>query len=143
MYVQDYLAKMATHLYGLESMIYLTAGINDQYDNPKIDLECAITKAHSQDLLRKLNEFAMNVLDTPTTISSHPVGIDIRNTIQLQFNESSAILKNYVAKIGMQHATVCANVNHVSKNVFNRMENILFSFHRSISVIGQWITKIH
>lgn len=113
MYVQDYLAKMTTHLYGLESMIYLTAGIIDQYDNPKIDLECAITKAYSQDLLRRLNEFAMNLLDTPSTISSHPLGIDIRNTIQLQFDETSTTLKNYVGKIGLQHATVC--VNYITK----------------------------
>lgn len=105
-YVRENLAKIACQLYGLESMIYLTAGIHDRYDNPKIDLECAITKAYSQDILRNITQFAMNLIDTPSTILAHPFGLDIRDVIQLQFNETSSALKTHVGRIGMQHAKV-------------------------------------
>lgn len=87
-------------------MIYLTTGIIDRYDNPKVDLECAITKAYSQDILRNLTRFAMNLIGTPVTIASHPVELDLRNAIQLQHNESSSILKEYVGRSGLQHAAV-------------------------------------
>lgn len=100
------LAKLACELYGLESMIYLTTAIFDQYDNPKVDMECAISKAYSQDILQNLTKFAMNLIATPVTIAGHSVDLDIQNAIQLQYNETSAVLKNYVATTGMTHATV-------------------------------------
>lgn len=106
-HVRENLAKIACQLYGLESMIYLTAGIHDKYDNPKIDLECAITKAYSLDILRNVSQFAMNLIDTPSTILAHSFGLQIRDFIQLQYNETSSALKAHVGKIGMQHAKVC------------------------------------
>lgn len=87
-------------------MIYLTTGIIDQYDNPKVNLECAVTKAYSQDILRNVTDFAMNLVNTPTTVVDHPVGLDIRDAIQLQYVETSSALKNHVGQIGMQHAMV-------------------------------------
>lgn len=87
-------------------MIYLNAGIVDQYDNPKVDLECAITKAYSQDILRNITRFAMDLIDTPVTIEGHPIELDIRNAIQLQYYETSNALKSYVGQEGLQHAMV-------------------------------------
>lgn len=87
-------------------MIYLNAGIIDQYDNPKVDLECAVTKAYSQDILRNLTKFAMDLIDTPVTIEGHPIELDIRNAIQLQYYETSDALKGYVGGVGLQNAKV-------------------------------------
>lgn len=87
-------------------MIYLNAGIIDQYDNPKVDLECVVTKAYSQDILQNLAKFAMHLIDTPVTIEGHPVDLDIRNAIQLQHHESSSALKRYAGAVGLQHAWV-------------------------------------
>lgn len=87
-------------------MIYLTTGIIDQYDNPKVHLECAITKAYSQDLLRRITEFALNLIDAPSTVFEHSIGLNIRDALQLQYNETSSALKTYVGKIGLQHAAV-------------------------------------
>lgn len=105
-YVRENLAKIASDLYGLESMIYLTTGIIDQYDNPKVDLECAVAKAFSQDILRSITQLAMNLAHVPVTIAGHPIGLDIRNAIQLQCNETSVALKTYAGRIGLQHALV-------------------------------------
>lgn len=106
LHVRYNLAKLACDVYGLESMIYLNAQIIDQYDNPKVDLECAITKAYSQDILRNITKFAMDLIDTPVTIAGHSVDLDIRNAIQLQYNETSSTLKSYVGRVGIQHAMV-------------------------------------
>lgn len=105
-YIRHNLAKLACDLYGLESMIYLSAGIIDTYDNPKVDLECAITKAYSQDILRDLSEFALNLIDNPVTIKGHSIDLDVRNAIQLQHYETSNTLKRHVGRIGLLHAWV-------------------------------------
>lgn len=87
-------------------MIYLSSGIIDMYDNPMVDLECAIAKAYSQDILRNLNRFAMHLMDIPVSIEDHSIAVDIRNTIQLQYNETSSALKSYVGRIGLQQTRV-------------------------------------
>lgn len=43
-YIKVHLGTLASQLYALESMIYFTTGLIDEYDNPKVDLETAITK---------------------------------------------------------------------------------------------------
>lgn len=93
-------------------MIYLTSGIIDQYDNPKVDLECIVTKAYSHDILRNITDFAMNLINTSVTVAGHPAGFDVRDAIQLQFNEPSATLKNYTGQIGTQQAMVQSVFNH-------------------------------
>lgn len=105
-YVRENIGKIACTLYGLESMIYLTTGIIDQYDNPKVDLECIVTKAYSHDILQNITDFAMNLVNIPITVAGHPAGLDVRDAIQLQFNESSGALKSYTGRIGIQHAMV-------------------------------------
>lgn len=100
------LAQLACGVYGLESMIYLNTGIIDQYDNPKVDLECAVTKAYSQDILRNITRFATDVINTPVTVEGHLIELDIRNAIQLQYHETSNSLKSYVGRVGLQHAMV-------------------------------------
>lgn len=42
--VQVQLAKATTSIYGMESMIYFTAGLLDEFDSPDVSLEAAITK---------------------------------------------------------------------------------------------------
>lgn len=104
--MRECIGKLACKMYGLESMIYLTTGIIDQYDNPKVNLECAVTKAYSQDVLRNVTDFALNLVNTPATVADHPVGLDIRDAIQLQHIETSGALKSHVGQIGLQHAMV-------------------------------------
>ncbi|XP_055304084.1 complex I assembly factor ACAD9, mitochondrial-like [Sitodiplosis mosellana] len=123
LHVRYCLAKLACDVYGLESMIYLNAGIIDQYDNPKVDLECAVTKAYSQDILWNLTRFAMDLIDTPVTIEGHPIDLDIRNAIQLQYHETSSSLKSYAGRVGLQHA-----MDHFGKNAHSYKDSIWVKF---------------
>lgn len=46
--VQAHLASATACIYGMESMIYLTAGLLDEFESPDVNLEAAITKvSHS------------------------------------------------------------------------------------------------
>lgn len=104
--MRERIGKIACTLYGLESMIYLTTGIIDQYDNPKVDLECVVTKAYSQDILRNIADFALNLMKSPATVAGHEVGVDVRDAMQLQCDETNGALKNHAGRIGLQHAMV-------------------------------------
>lgn len=42
--VQAYLGSSTASIYGMESMIYFTAGLLDEFDGPDVTLEAAITK---------------------------------------------------------------------------------------------------
>lgn len=110
-YVRNTLAKLSCDIYGLESMIYLTTGIIDQYDNPKVDMESAITKAYSQDILQKLTKFAMHLINSPVTITGHSIELNVQNAIQLLHNETSLALKNYVTTSCLQYAAVRYTIN--------------------------------
>lgn len=43
-FARTHLAKATLSLYGMESMIYMTAGLLDEFQNPDVILETAITK---------------------------------------------------------------------------------------------------
>lgn len=106
MFVRENIARTACNLYGLESMIYLTAGIIDQYDTPKVNVESALTKAYSQDILRDLTAFATKLMGPSVTIAGHPAGLEITKILQLQSNETSSDLKSHVGLVGLKHAAV-------------------------------------
>lgn len=108
LYVRHNLAKLGCNIYGLESMIYLNAGIIDRYDNPKVELECAITKAYSHDILQNLTQLAVSLIGSPITIAEHKIDLDIMNAVQLQRRETSRGLKSHVGREGLQHAMVDA-----------------------------------
>lgn len=102
------LAQTALNIYALESMIYLSTGILDEYDNPKVHLETALTKAFSQDILKNVVEVSTNLLRTSATIAGYQIEEDIRNAVQLQaLGGTSDALKKYVATKGLQHCAVC------------------------------------
>lgn len=88
-------------------MIYLSTGIIDEYDNPKVDLESAVTKAFSQDILKNLLEFAFSIMGGSATIGSEKIQKDLLNALQLlNVGGTSDALKKYVATKGIQHCVV-------------------------------------
>lgn len=50
--VQTHLSKSCLSIYSMESMIYLTAGILDEFNGPDVSLESAITKVCFKYLFR-------------------------------------------------------------------------------------------
>lgn len=50
------LAQIAAAVYSIESMLYMTAGIIDLYDNTDIDMETAAIKVNDYHLIEIFNE---------------------------------------------------------------------------------------
>lgn len=91
-------------------MIYLTTGTIDRFDNPKIDLESMVAKAYSHEILQNCSDFAISLMNTAATTAGHAGGLNIRDAMQLQCNETCGKLKKYAGRIGLQHAMVLVHV---------------------------------
>lgn len=91
-------------------MIYLTAGIEDSYENPKIDLESAIVKSFSQDLMARIVQLLLDFPAAAFVIKNNPFEEYIRNAMQLRFSkESTDKLKSFIGLAGLQHCHVKLN----------------------------------
>lgn len=103
------MSKVTCDLYALESMIYLTAGIVDSYEKPKIDLETAIVKSFSLEIMSRVVKLLLDFPATSFVIKGHPSEEYIRNAIQLRFSKESEAekLKTYIGLTGLQHCRVC------------------------------------
>lgn len=123
------MSKLACDLYALESMIYLTAGIVDSYENPKIDLESAIVKSFSLETMSRAVELLLDFPATSFVIKGHPLEEYIRNAVQLQFSHLSGAekLKSYIGLTGVQHCDVCyAETENFEKRQFYLCSHFLF-----------------
>lgn len=103
------LATLAAELYALESMTYLTAGISDSYENPKIDVETAIVKSFSLDLIAHALELILSFPAASFGIKGHPCEEYIRNSSQLSlaWRAEAENLKIHIGLAGLQHCDVC------------------------------------
>lgn len=101
------LVPLASELYALESMIHLTAGIEDSYVNPKTDLESAIVKSFSLDIMSRVVQLLLDYPASAFLIKGNPSEEYIRNAIQLRFSkESTDKLKSNIGLAGLQHCHV-------------------------------------
>lgn len=124
------IGKHACAVYALESMLYLTAGIMDKYDNTNIDLETAIFKVnwsmkipiqtyqwidwhlfwlqiYSQKQLLAMTMDLLDFVDTRVTLDEHPLNQLIRNSIQFSFDEMNNELRSHIGNEGIRYRTVC------------------------------------
>ncbi|XP_031639618.1 complex I assembly factor ACAD9, mitochondrial-like [Contarinia nasturtii] len=97
------IGKYTCSIYALESMLYLTTGIMDKYDNTNIDLESAIFVTTAQDQLLHMTTDLLNFVDSRVTIDKHPMNSFIRNVIQLKFTEPNSEVKLSIAREGFHH----------------------------------------
>lgn len=116
------IGQIACDLYALESMIYHTAGIEDAYENPKIDVESAIVKAYSLEMLSRLLETIQQFPSLSFMIKGHPVEEHIRNVFQLTFSKESVdLLKLYIGVSGLQHCDVRSTVNFLFDSIISNV----------------------
>lgn len=146
--LRNVLGKYSCSIYALESMLYLTTGIMDKYENTNIDLETAIFtvkpefssffvielcnmrfdcnfQTYSQDQLLNLTIELLNFVDTRVTLRDHPLNHLIRNAIQFKFCEPQNELKLHIGREGIRYRLV--NFPHISIFPMNNV-NIIYSF---------------
>ena len=88
-------------------MIYLTAGIVDQYEKPQVDLETAIIKVFTQQSLLEVATIGLNFLNAKATKKGHPLEQSIRDAVQLYSQgEPLDAIKLFIGFSGLQWAGV-------------------------------------
>ncbi|KAM7345101.1 acyl-CoA dehydrogenase family member enigma [Cochliomyia hominivorax] len=103
--VQTHLARSCLSVYSIESMIYLTAGLLDEFNKPDVVLESAVTKYHSLKELYSICTTALDIVGPKSLHAGQTTEINFRNAAQLYtLGESIDNLSIYIALTGLQHA---------------------------------------
>ncbi|KAG4080220.1 hypothetical protein HA402_008291 [Bradysia odoriphaga] len=123
------ISKAVCDAYALESMIYLTAGIIDGYENADVDMESAIIKVFAHQSLLKMALMPLNSLGPKLTVDGEPLAELIKDTLHLYTHgEPIDQLVQYIGLTGLQHAGV--EMADDIKKVRNPLFNPSFIFKR-------------
>lgn len=105
--LKDRLSRAFSAVYALESMIYLTAGIMDEYEAADVDLETAIIRIFAQQNLLALGTFALNFMGPKALVAGHTSELQLRDALQIYTaGETVDSLLMLVSLSGIQHAGV-------------------------------------
>lgn len=103
--LQMHLSEASCATYAIESMIYMTAGILDEFASPDVALEAAITKYYSLKQLFKIAGKCMDIIGPKSLLSGQETEVLFRDAAQLYTHgESMDTLRLYIALAGLQHA---------------------------------------
>lgn len=103
--VKEKLGSLTSKCYALESLIYMTAGLIDIYENQDVEVECAIVHAFA---MQSMSDFIMRPLQSigPLAVVKG-AGYDrfVRDAIQLSaYGESLDSVKQFIAIAGLNHS---------------------------------------
>ncbi|KAH8290756.1 hypothetical protein KR054_005636 [Drosophila jambulina] len=105
-----HLSRAACSVYAMESMLYLTAGLLDEFRAQDVTLESAITKYFT---LRQLFEIAsqnLGLVGPKSLLQGEPTELGLRNAAQLcTQGESLDTLGMFIALTGLQYAGQAMN----------------------------------
>ena len=105
--IKEKLAKATCSKYALESMIYLTTGIIDEYETPDVDVETSIIGVYAHEELLKLASLALNFMGPKSMIAGEPTETFLKDALQLYTHgEPIDSLSLFVGLAGVQHAGV-------------------------------------
>lgn len=105
--LKEKLSKVMCAAYVLESMIYLTAGIHDDYESADIDVETAIIRIFAQQQLFDAATIALDFMGPKSLIAGQPTELYLKDALQLYTHgEPIDSLFLIVALSGIQHAGV-------------------------------------
>ncbi|KAL5275337.1 ACAD9 family protein [Megaselia abdita] len=120
--IKDKIASLLCPIYAVESMIYYTAGMVDEFEDQDVTLETAITKYYSSMTLMKAASCAMEFMGPKALLKGELAEEYFRNAAEL-FTQGEPIesLRSFIALTGLQHAGVA-----MQDDVF-RSRNPLFN----------------
>ncbi|XP_011201063.2 complex I assembly factor ACAD9, mitochondrial [Bactrocera dorsalis] len=134
--LQMHLSKASCATYAIESMIYMTAGILDEFATPDVALEAAITKYYSLTQLFKIAGKSMDIIGPKSLISGQETEVLFRDSAQLYTQgESVDTLRLYIALAGLQHAGgVLQDTVRMQRNPLFHPGHILGKFLQSSNI---------
>ncbi|XP_055913856.1 complex I assembly factor ACAD9, mitochondrial [Eupeodes corollae] len=102
--IKKHIATLTTSTYAMESMIYLTAGLLDEFDQQDVGMEAAITKYYTLTRLFENSSKSVDVIGPKSLIAGEPTEIAFRNALQL-YTQSEPLdsLRMYISLTGLQY----------------------------------------
>lgn len=108
--IQCHLSKGLCSTYAMESMIYMTAGLLDEFSSPDVALESAITKYYTLNHLLQMVYMPLSIIGGKSLHANQWSELAFRNATQLYTHgETIDSLRIYIALSGLQHAGVSRN----------------------------------
>lgn len=104
-YAQEVIAKMTTTLFAIESMIYLTTGLEDQFQDQDISVESAIVEAYSaRECVAQVYQ-GLQLVGRQSYLEGGPFERIYRDALALTlFNGSNVDLYTFIAIMGLHRA---------------------------------------
>lgn len=100
-------SRATCSIYAMESMLYLTAGLLDEFSGQDVTLESAITKYYTLSQLYSIATQNLSLLGPSCLHSGQPSELGLRDAAQLcTHGESMSTLSMFIALTGLQHAGV-------------------------------------
>lgn len=127
--MKEYLGRIAARCYALESMVYMTAGLKDIYQDQNIDMECGAIKIFA---VQTLSDFIASPAYTVGPLVTYKSGGYeklIRDAIQLiGVEEPIETLKQFVALSCLSFAGKVLNEDIIKHR--NLLDHPMFIFNR-------------
>ncbi|XP_030381645.1 acyl-CoA dehydrogenase family member 9, mitochondrial [Scaptodrosophila lebanonensis] len=100
-----HLSESMCSIYAMESMLYLTAGMLDEFKAQDVTLESAITKYYTLKQLYRIATKSLTVIGPKSLHTGQPGELGLQDAAQLYTqNESIDTLSMFVALTGLQYA---------------------------------------
>lgn len=105
--IKDKLSSLLISTYALESMLFYTAGLVDEFDDQDVAMETAIIKYFSLISLMKAASCSMDFMGPKSLLKGQPTEAFFQNAAEL-FTQGEPIesLRAFIALSGLQHAGV-------------------------------------
>jgi acyl-CoA dehydrogenase family protein 9 len=123
------IGKLTASCYALESMIYLTAGLKDIYQDQDIDVECGVIKSYTVQTLAEFITAPAFTVGPRAMVADEGFEKLIRDAIQLIGTEEPVeTLRQFIGLSGMSHAG--KEFNELVKKKRNILDHPMFIFNR-------------
>ncbi|GLV44016.1 Enigma [Carabus blaptoides fortunei] len=111
-FVRDKIAQINLHMYAVESMTYMTAGLLDRYEEQDCDLESTIVKVFSSEACLQSIMECVKMVGVPAYMEGHWLNSLYSDALgHIVLSETNDSLRMVIALSGLQHAGMELNDN--------------------------------
>lgn len=134
--LQQKISKVATNIYALESMVYLTAGLMDAFDDQDVDMECAIVKYFALSSLWQTARLPMDFMGPEIFQSGQKTLNAMKDSAQLYIQgEPLDSVRLYIGLNGLQYSGVSFIASLEFQFVVNRIMVCCFDNLKQVTIL--------
>ncbi|CAG9766842.1 unnamed protein product [Ceutorhynchus assimilis] len=129
------LGQVAMELYAAESVTYLTAGLQDWYDEQDVEVESAIVKVFTSEAAYRISTICLDLVGQHATTTNHWARQAHEEILDyLTVHETNESQRMFMALNGLQHAGInlAAKIKRIRNPFFNATYSLMriFTEHR-------------